>query len=486
LVLSAAEAVITAENAPTTVMDSPLVSLIDLNRDGLPDLLQTDRDGGRHRAYRNLGPEDETPGSPIRFADAEDLPSTDGRATAYQLADGQVELADMNGDGRADLVHTSLAREVAYFPNSGALGWEARRPMPASAQAPPATAAIAAARTADLDFDKRMDVVLSTERGYSVWYNRPGDAWTTEVRTDGARADGRVMQFTDSGFDLVDINGDRLNDAARIRPTAIVYAASQGHGRFADAIAIPIPDTVLTDGPDGQLARAKLTDINGDGLADLVLERALPGELWFWLNLGTDRLSNRYRVTDMPHQFGGNTAVRWADLNGNGTTDLIYADSTANQRIRMLDLGQLIAGSAHPHLLTEIDNGLGAITRIAYRTSTAHALDAAAAGEPWTSTIPFPVQVVSQVTTTPSMDLDATPGIDQIVKTYHYTDGFYDERERQFRGFATVEVIEHGDSTAPTRITEHGFFTGGPDGIDNDDDGATDEVSPRTTAKRTP
>ena len=61
-----------------------------------------------------------------------------------------------------------------------------------------------------------------------------------------------------------------------------------------------IPDTALTDDKNGQVEKARLKDLNGDGLADLVVERAQSDELWYWLNLGTDAFSPRHVVTDMP------------------------------------------------------------------------------------------------------------------------------------------------------------------------------------------
>jgi hypothetical protein len=61
-------------------------------------------------------------------------------------------------------------------------------------------------------------------------------------------------------------------------------------------------------------------DINGDGLADLV-ERAVPGELWCRLNLANHTFSRRKVITGLPVTIGANV-VRWADVNGNGTTDL--------------------------------------------------------------------------------------------------------------------------------------------------------------------
>lgn len=475
--ISAQASTFTSENAPTTVMDSELVDLIDLNRDGLPDILKTDRFGGNHIVYRNLGTAPQGQSRVVTWAEPAEVASEDGLANLLHLAKDQVSLADMNGDGISDLVHTTLSQEVSFFSNKGDFGWGAKQSMNIKDSAPPPPFGFVSVRSTDLDFNKQMDVVKSTDNGYTVWYNYRDGSYSREVHTAGARSGGRVMLFSDTGFDFADLNGDRLNDAARITPTHVSYAASMGHGNFADAVELAIPDTVLTDGENGQVRRAKLTDVNGDGLDDLVLERAAANQLWFWLNLGTDTFSTKYTVNDMPSQFSANTAIRWADLNGNGTTDLIYADSTIEPRLRMFDIGEASGGSAYPHLLNRIDNGLGVVTHINYQSSTEHYLAAASAGQPWTSSVPFPLQVVTEVTTTTGLDLDQLPGLDEYKKSYAYYNGFYEDLERQFRGFERVSVTEHGDLTAPTLVTQHEFFTGGPDGIDNDGDGDTDEIS---------
>lgn len=295
--------------------------------------------------------------------------------------------------------------------------------------------------------------------------------------TAGAVYQERVIDLADEGVDLADMNGDRLSDVVQVTPTAVICAYSLGRGRFAAGLALPIPDTILSDGADSQIARAKLTDINCDGLADLVIERALPGELWFWLNLGRNAFSERYTVTGLPPAFGSNPAVRWADINGNGSTDLIYADSAAAEKIQALDLCELICNGVHPHLLTAIDNGLGRFTSITYQSSTAQALAAAAAGQPWSTTVPFPVPVVARVEVNSGVDLDLQPGVDIYEKSFVYRDGFYDDLERQFRGFAEVTVTEPGDETIPASVTVSRFFTGGPDGVSNDEDEDIDELS---------
>lgn len=475
--IAAGQSIITAQNAPLSVMDSTLVDFVDLNRDGLADILRTDFTGSSHTAYLNLGASQQQNGQVVTWADGQDMTAVDGLALQLHLAENRVNLADMDGNGIADLVHTTETGEVHYYTNNGDLSWSPRHLMSIQDTAPPAPFSSPDVVTADLDFDKRMDVVKSTENGYSVWFIIADGVYSSEVHTAGALQQEQVVLFSGRGVQTADMNGDRLSDVARVTPTAIVYNAGMGHGIFAGAAAMAIPDLTLTDGADSQVSRAKLTDINGDGLADLVLERAAANELWFWLNLGTDALSERYVLTGMPSQFGPGTAVRWADINGNGTTDLIYGDSTAAERLQAIDIGELVGGSAHPHLLTAIENGLGVRTTIEYRSSTDFYLQAREEGDPWQTTVPFPLQVVARVTTTTGLDLDGIPGPDQYVKEYVYRDGYYEDREKQFRGFAGVKVVEQGDASAPNGITVHEFYTGGPDGADNDNDGAIDEVA---------
>jgi len=475
VLLSAASATLGGENTPLVVMDGGHAELVDLDRDGLADVLRTDGPGGAHTVARNRGPAKRGAATVVVWDDPRPVTSADGLAPWLDLSSSRVHLADMDGDGLADLVQATAAGEVAWFPNTGDGSWGARRRMEAGDTFPPAPFTSGDVLAADLDNDKRTDVVLSTDAGYALWLNLGDGRYARELRTTGARWRGETIRLSTPGVHLADMNGDRLPDVVRVTPTLLAVAAGMGRGAFAPAVEVPIPDAVLTDGPDGQVGRARLEDVDGDGLADLVVERAEANELHLWLNLGTDALGQRRIVGDVPSVYSAGTAVRWADLNGNGTTDLVYADAAAEDRIRAVDLGELL-GAVHRNLLTRIENGLGVTTEISWRTSTEDYLDARAV-RPWTSTLPFPVSVVGGVATTTGLDLDGVPGADRTLRTITYRDGFYEDRERAFRGFGEVTVTDAGDATAPERVGVTGFFTGGPDGVDNDADGQVDEVS---------
>ena len=66
------------------------------------------------------------------------------------------------------------------------------------------------------------------------------------------------------------------------------------------------------------------------------------------MNLGNHTFSTRKVITDMVSGVSAGAAVRWADINGNGTTDLVYADSQSTPHIRAVDLIDQMEPGAQP------------------------------------------------------------------------------------------------------------------------------------------
>jgi len=475
-VVSAAETVIGSRNEPVRVMDNAYVDLIDLNADGLPDILKTEL-GGSHTAYLNEGVRSDAYGEVIQWSTVREVDAGASGGLAWQrdLSSDEVSLVDVDGDGLADLIfNPSQDPNPRYYRNQGTVAWGPQEMMSVQDTVPPAPFGDADVRTLDINFDKRMDIVKSIPNGYQVWYTlgkrvSQGAQYSRAVLTPGALHQDTVIQFSDPGVQLADLNGDRLTDVARIRPAQVIFCPSRGYGEFAESVVIPIPPdsgfghdsgfSYLTEGPGEQIERASLRDITGDGLDDLVVERAAYRELWFWVNLGNRTFSQRYIVTDLPGNFTTlNPSVRWADLNGNGTADLVYADSGLgeSERLRVVDVGLLVNGSPCPNLVTRIENGIGKEIVIEYRPSTAFAVDDLLAGNPWTNPMPNPANLVSRITVYDGLGND-------YVNEFHYHDGYYDGVEKEFRGFGQAEQVALGDASQPTLVTEHAFDVGRTD-----------------------
>jgi hypothetical protein len=329
---------------PFAVMDNTLVELLDLNGDGLPDVLKTELGGGVHTAWVNRGPVRQGEAWAVAWSAPEAVDPGLGTAWNFDLASEQTHLADMDGDGLSDLVHRSGDDAVFFFANQGTLAWGERREMTVEEAAPPAPFGNPDVRTADVDFDKRMDIIQSLDLGgaigYRVWYNLGSQSFSPSVLVEPESGFDLAL----SGVHIADCNGDRVPDVARIQSGAVWVGAGLGYGRFAAVRAMVLPDLTLDE---VQIANARLTDINGDGLADLVLERGAPGECWYWLNLGNYKLSERKRIVDLPVASAA-AAVRWADLNGNGTTDLVYADGQSTPRLQLVESGRIGERRAGP------------------------------------------------------------------------------------------------------------------------------------------
>jgi hypothetical protein len=91
-----------------------------------------------------------------------------------------------------------------------------------------------------------------------------------------------------------------------------------------------------------------------------------------------------------------------------------------------------------------MDNNMGATTRVQYAPSTKFYLEDKASGQPWMTNLPFPVHVIEK-----SEAIDHISRT-KLVTTYKYHHGYYDGREREFRGFGRVDQFdtEHFDNFA--------------------------------------
>lgn len=479
---------------PPYSLSNPNLAFADINGDSLPDLLYTEPLTGGHSVFYNLGQGRFGPETAFVFAPWNvtlDVPET--------------QLADFDGDGRVDLVqkHGLEGDRFVYFPNTTrAVDNDDGRPAWGSEQSfappfPPFTLDDPSVRSLDLDGDKRMDYLRTTASGLVYFFNRTNRweqdglwLWGEPRLGDLSAADG--IQFDEISLDgipapnrlvkLADFNGDRLLDLAKLTYTGdqleIIWWPNQGRGAWGhreivagtlDLTGIPLEDVFVED-------------INGDGLADVVAVDY--DQLRFWINQGNGRFSAEFRRTGMPEYRRGETVLRQADLNGNGSTDWVWENFDRATGKYVMEFYDFL-GNGRPNLLQTIDNGIGLRTHIAYRTTTDEAVTAREAGHPWHTRLPFPTTVVASITRELGLDLDGAPGPDHYETELSYYDGYYDGFEKEFRGFAFAKKVERGDErypaielSSPATVTRLRFHTGAPDGMDNNQDGDVDEFSP--------
>ena len=414
------------KQAPVIDLSDANVDLLDINSDGLPDIIDTKRQP--HAYYLNEGADQ---AGRVHWAGEARM----GNGTGLFLGADEVRLADLNGDGRTDLVNL-LARTAHYFTSTQAATWQSETPIRgASFRFNDPTVELQ-----DVDHDKRIDVIQSAGRHLFAWINQGGGAWSGRYTWPHSDAQLQLERPTTR---LADMNGDRLLDLVHVESRVLRYHPAMGFGEFGERIAFSNAPTHILDP-----ARLTIVDVNGDGRGDMV---HVGDPLVVWLNQGLE-VGNHARAGLAPPfsvpapRLNEFAAYREADVNGNGSRDLLW-----NTRRRQLGFVDFSPG-VQPNLLSSIDNGIGGRTRIRYSSSVSDMVGAAAAGRPWSQTVPFPVPVVS------GMVVD--DGLNRYRTEYAYRDGYYDPAEKEFRGFAEVTQTDRGDETIPDLVTAYLFDTG--------------------------
>lgn len=424
--------IVNMANPPEITITNENADLVDINGDSLPDLVYTphEQTDKRHRFYLNQG----------NGAWAEE-PVIPSQSPFHFLDTVGTRMVDMNGDGLADLL-VKRNPEFGYFRSKGNVywldsDWTACSPFPSFGFEDKEV------RMVDLNNDRMTDVLRTDSRNlYSLWLNGKNCQWISDIEVAGVG-----YQFGDIRFKLGDMNGDGMEDMVYLYKDWMTFFPSKGYGEYDESVDLygpAIPDYYL------QGEKFHLNDMNNDGFADLLY--VADGEIVFWLNTGQNSFAAPITLDNTPAYNTTTTAIRVADMDGDGLKDILYNDGMASvdQKLRYVAFNS----GVHSNLLTRIDNGLGMTTEIFCKSSVADYLQAKKDGKPWEKGIPFPVHLVSRRVVT-----DHISGQEYAID-YTYHDGYYNGEEREFRGFGRVEKVEHGDPTAPTLKTYHVFDVG--------------------------
>jgi RHS repeat-associated protein len=415
----------------------------------------------------------------------------------YGLVSGEATLEDVNGDALPDIVYgaTLVGTAIRYYENWDGLRWLESRQMVGSPQVPLNAEGVL---FADVDGDGFRDLLVPHDGGLQyypggqvragVLERLPGPfrlqsesdlLWTaphvtltdldrngtTDLLVDGPgelqsllNKDGALRAtrvpplpsgttILDADTELLDFNGDRYLDLVRHRfaadSSAMDVSFGRGEGRFTSPHAI-------AGVPTGAPEEFYLQDVNYDGQTDVL--RISGDSIYYYLANGLDRFGSAHgpfrgiSTSNTQH-------VLFADMNGNGTRDIVWV--THDSGLQYLDLRL----ASTPGLLTRIDNGMGMVAQMTYKTSTDYLIEDKWNGEPWTSPLPHPVPVLSETVVSDSLQRLGLPE-QQVRTTFKYSNGYFDGREREFRGFALVRSTQHGDVNHPTRVTEHFIHVG--------------------------
>jgi RHS repeat-associated protein len=339
---------------------------------------------------------------------------------------GGAQLADLGGDGNLDLVGygTLLPGFFERTPDRSWAPFTAFRDLPSIDWNDPNL------RMIDLDGDGLPDILV-TEHEALVWYRSRGkEGFEPALLVTRPRdeREGPAVVFADGTetIQLADMSGDGLVDIVRVRNEEVCYWPNLGHGRFGRKVTLD--QSPGFDTPDlFDPKRVRFADIDGSGTSDIIYLGHDGVRLY--ANQAGNSLSAATRLRSLP-PVDSRSSLSVVDLLGQGTACLVWSSPLPGERpLAYVDL----MGGKKPHLLERIANNLGAETRIAYTSSTTFYLRDQAEGIAWLTRLPFPVQVIERIE---HHDLVTRS---RLVSRFAYRHGYFDGYEREFRGFARAE-----------------------------------------------
>jgi hypothetical protein len=329
----------------------------DVDGDGLTDLVVANNQKARINILINRTGKPPLPpaaGSGSR-GDVNELPP-DSRFKVESLTSEKriaaLELADVNGDGLPDVIYFGEPKpvELVVHYNQGHMNWSPpKRWQIEDAQLTPSALAVG-----DLNGDGLADVVVMGENQVAFLAQKP----------DHTLAEPEKIPFTGSvkAVDILDVNGDGRKDLVLVNgesPNPIRFRLQNAAGQLG-------PEIHFAQSP----IRAFLAeDLEGDGRTEVITIAQSSGRAQI-ANLGHKPapplagtlLQGQFQVMPLLHSSRSQRGMAWADVDGDGLADLLVAQPDTGQLTLFLQSrdGSMTAARTFPCLAGVTDIALGA------------------------------------------------------------------------------------------------------------------------------
>ncbi len=421
-------------SSPPPLTD-PDVAMVTLDNAPLPGVLHISN--GRQYYWRNLGDGTWAPPHPV--------PRVPGISS---FARSGLAFIDMNASGTADLLVAAGEALPGYYENGGLSGWSRFVAFPRGRRSAPFWAS-GQVRLNDINGDGRIDAIMSTQYSFAVWLNEGEDGWSEPLLVPKGEDPG-LPDFSDPLVFLADMSGDGLEDLVRVRSGLVEYWPGLGYGRFGEKQVMGNSPRLRDLTPIAGRAGAPplmLLDVDGDGCADLV--RVTANGVEVCLNQNGISFSNPVFIPDTPPAIPG--TIRAINMLGRSGTGLVWNVPCGRQTGYV----SMEFGSEQPaYLLKHIENGMGLVSEIFYRSAVEDFCRDRQSGTQWDTNFPFPYLVVAG-----TRETDMVSG--RICEVnYRYHEAHFEPGARQFQGFRRTERQEIGDESRADTLTIFHFLMG--------------------------
>ena len=403
------EPVLDEQDQPVSGLGEAPSVWVDMLADGLPGVLYANGENVLYRAPRSAD------AGPMRLGPPREL---DSFPVDRAVVSSTIRLLDLDGDERLELL-VAGGGETGVYKQRDNGGWAPFTPLPGA----PTELTAAGSAFADVSGTGRSDLVVLTPDVVRIYPSNvhPGFGAPVEAENDAAVAP-LVPTSPSALVSFADVLGAGATQVVRIADGSVECWPSLGFGVFGPMVTLANAPRL---GADFDLSRVFLVDLDGSGTADVVY---VDGScVRVWMNQSGNSFADPIQIP-LPTAVTSGRQVRFADVSAIGAPSVLVSDVLGRRTWSCA-----LVGDTRPYLLNEIDNHLGALTRVTYRSSVAYRLEDEREGIPWLTFMPFPVQVVASIE-----QIDAVSRT-RLVTHYRYRHGYYDAVERQFRGFGLVE-----------------------------------------------
>ena len=393
---------------------------IDFNGEGMPGLLSCPKTG--EWSYQR----NENALNPLSNGSQFSVSSPITCKPSFANGEGWI-LQDVNQDGKPDLCCVQVP---GFFERITDDVWQHFQEFPTW---PSQSGLEQTMIKIDVTGNGLMDLLwIEPQSNEITWYPSLGKDGFGPLRRVKRSSSGPIPPSGNSRYDILtaDMSGDGLADLVFVSKEKISYWPNQGYGHFGDEV-------IMRNGPildkDDMFTseRIRFADIDGSGTSDIIYFPS-SGSANIYYNLSGSAWSDAQVIASFPRMSSLRT-VSIFDLLGKGTPCLCWSDNSQIAGKCPLRYIDLMAGGK-PHIMSGYSNGIGMQVDVKYRPSTWYYLNDDRQGKRWQSALPFPVHCVDTLTV--KDDVTTT----ESSTTYAYHEGYYDVIESEFRGFGMVEA----------------------------------------------